>query len=957
MNQLLSISNARKYLIAVYILTFSFVIKFHGQDDSTKSACLPLILSDSFPYGRLNTPFRFYINPEDKYLELLEATIPELDIDILLRKPKTLTWNCIGDETEFQKSSVYWFRLRLFNPFEIEKESWIWMTNRGWKNMRAYVPDHYGAYHQQRIDPHAPLQDKALPFWMPLFKANVSSRDTITVFLKLQAIQPDILLGRVENPVVRQVSPRSFSQVLPFRSYYTGIMHGFLLIQFLFFAIIYLITRDKSILYLAVFLAGYAMYDLHESLFKEEFNAFYWGYEAYWAIFLRFPATLIFGYGLIKFVETYIELPTIFPATKRWINIYIGTFAIVSLFSYIDENTIYPIEGVFVFQFHRILAFLFFIFIIVIPGIAIYHRKPYALFLLIGLAPIGVAGIVGIFMITGIIPLFMPYRDIFRVGTALSMITLSIGAGYRINTFRHQEIELGKTKELDILKTRFYTNITHEFRTPLTVIQGVSDQIEGHREEKELIQRNSHQLLDLINRMLDLSKLEAGKLPLNLVYDDILRFLRYITESFHSLALNQKININFYSDVDTIKMDYDPEKILQILSNLISNAIKFTPEYGKVTIIAREKHIDAQPMLMFQVKDTGIGISPDQLPHLFDRFYQADASPTRRAEGTGIGLALTKELIELMEGHIEVESKEGIGATFSVWLPIRKTIDTGDQKVAPYIIKHLPKEGEILEESIEQLTAANIDQEQPTILIVEDNLDVMQYLASCLNNGYQLLFARNGREGIAQALEHIPDIIISDVMMPELDGFELCKILKQEERSSHIPIILLTAKADMKSKLEGLEYGADAYLTKPFHKSELDIRLRKLIELRRKLQRKYNQANFESEPATEKEDAFVLKVRELVLTHLDDSQFSIEALSDALHMSRIHLHRKLKALTGKPTSHFIRQIRLHEGYRLLKVGELNVSEVAYTVGFSDPAYFSKLFSQEFGHPPSMVPGS
>jgi signal transduction histidine kinase/ligand-binding sensor domain-containing protein/AraC-like DNA-binding protein len=524
--------------------------------------------------------------------------------------------------------------------------------------------------------------------------------------------------------------------------------------------------------------------------------------------------------------------------------------------------------------------------------------------------------------------------------------------------------EAGRLRELDEVKTKLYTNITHEFRTPLTVIQGIAEQITGHEEEKELIHRNSRQLLDLVNKMLDLSKIEAGKLQLDLINGDILSFLRYVVESFHSLALNQKINLNFYADVETLEMDYDPEKILQIVSNLISNAIKFTPEYGKVLVTVRQKEVDGKPTLVLKVKDTGVGIVAAQLPYIFDRFYQTDASNTRKAEGTGIGLALTKELVELMDGAIQVESKPGEGTVFTVLLPIRQTApaadpmeiqdqDTFEEQVTTAAIA-LGEKGRLTLKEEMSADSDPVSETHPLLLIVEDNHDVRQYLASCLREEYKLQFARNGREGIDRALEVIPDIIISDVMMPEIDGFELCQTLKQDERTSHIPIILLTAKADITSKLEGLEYGADAYLAKPFHRAELDVRLRKLIELRRKLQARYNHPDFKPEPATEKEDAFVLKVRQLVLDNIDDPGFGIEELTAKLFLHRSQLHRKLKALTGMSTSHFIRRIRLQEGRRLLRESEMNVSEVAYAVGFSDPGYFSKLFSKEFGRPPSKV---
>ncbi|MCB0631438.1 MAG: ATP-binding protein [Saprospiraceae bacterium] len=944
------------FFLPITLLVLCFGTQLIAQENSS-SGNQVFTLVDTFPYGGRTSPFHFFGDFDKTFLEVRTEVQSATTFEALQEGLSSVNWEPVELNREFEKSTTYWFRFKVFNTFDQEKEAWMWIWNRSWKELEVFLPDQNGHYEGQHIEPEMPPEEKELPYWMPFFQVKMKARDTLTVFFRLRSIAPDLLAGRVVAPKITQVDPRSFTRNLPFRTYYTGLMHGFLIIQFLFFAIIYLITKDKTVLYLAVFLAGYALYDLHESIFKEEFNPFYWGYESYWAIFLRFPATLIFGYGLMKFVEAYADLPSIYPGVSRWINGFMVVFIIISILAYMDENTVYPIKGIFIFQYYRICALLFFLFVIITPVIALYHRKPYAKVLLIGMAPIPIAGFVGIFMVLGFLPSFMPYRDIFRMGTALSMILLSVGAGYRINTLRHREIELGKTKEFDTLKNQFYTNITHEFRTPLTVIQGTTEQIQTHPKEKEIIRRNSQNLLDLVNRMLDLAKIEAGKLHLHMIQGDILSYLRYITESFHSLALNQKINLNFYADQEELIMDYDPEKILQILSNLISNALKFTREYGKVTITARAGEKAGKAVLMLRVKDTGIGIEAEQLPHIFDRFHQVEAGPTRRAEGTGIGLALTKGLVEQMNGEITVKSQLGEGSTFSVLLPISNQatweLVDGDSDWKALSIPEAVQSDTLLGKSTDQPEFGN-EEELPQLLLVEDNLDVMQFIASCLSPEYKLLFARNGREGIDLALEHIPDVIISDVMMPEVDGFELCSTLKQEERTSHIPIILLTAKADMASKLEGLEYGADAYLVKPFYREELEIRLRKLIELRRKLRERYNQPHFEPDPATEKEDAFVLKVRQLILEHLKDDPFGPQELSDLLYMHRSHLYRKLKALTDRSPSIFIRQIRLQEAHRMLLERDLSIKEIAYSVGFSDPAYFSKLFSQTYGQPPSSV---
>lgn len=509
-------------------------------------------------------------------------------------------------------------------------------------------------------------------------------------------------------------------------------------------------------------------------------------------------------------------------------------------------------------------------------------------------------------------------------------------------------LETKRLRELDHFKTKLYTNITHEFRTPLTVILGVA--------KEAIVQRNARRLLHLVNQMLDLSRLESGNLKLNRVQGDVLTFLKSIVESFQTLAEQKDIDLSFQTDTEELVMDYDPERLQEIVGNLLSNAVKFTPEGGEVRFAANSHpRASAATSLLLIVQDTGPGIPEEQQPYIFDRFYQADDTPTRQAEGTGIGLALTKELVQLMGGQIEVESRLHEGTTFRVRLPA--ITETHTPQASPGIGEVKPQGigSEWKAEGANQVAAPlALDLERPTVLIVEDNRDVARYISSCLEGEYQLMHASDGQEGLDWALEHIPDLIISDVMMPKKDGFELCRMIKQEERSSHIPIVLLTARADMASKIEGLEYGADAYLVKPFEKEELEVRLRKLIELRHRLQARHQQPDFQPDPATQKEDAFILKVKEMLMAKLDDDTFGIDELSEALHLSRVHLHRKLKALTGKSTSHFIRQVRLQEGYRLLQDEKLNVSEVAYKVGYKDPGYFSRLFSEQYGKPPSEV---
>lgn len=522
---------------------------------------------------------------------------------------------------------------------------------------------------------------------------------------------------------------------------------------------------------------------------------------------------------------------------------------------------------------------------------------------------------------------------------------------YRFQLNRRLQLEeTNRLKELDNFKSKLYTNITHEFRTPLTVILGMADQVNKQpKKAVELIKRNGQNLLTLVNQMLDLSKLESGNLKLELEQKDVVSFLLYVTESFQSLGGSKGVRLVAYSEIDELVMDYDEEKLKQVISNLLTNAIKFTNENGKVIL-----HItESSQKLQIKIQDNGIGIPPDQLPKIFDRFYQVDDSSIRKGEGTGIGLALTKELVKLMNGEISVTSQLKKGTEFKILLPIQNLAPKGISNLTPIIETTTKKE-----KATSRLSAkveVNVSSRKPILLLIEDNEDVITYIQTCLEEEYEIKKAINGQLGIDQAFELIPDLIISDVMMPEKDGYEVCAVLKTDTRTSHIPIILLTAKTTEADKITGLKQGADAYLTKPFNKEELLVRLEKLLALRIQLRERYStfvpNRNKTSEAATP-ESKFLNKIHQLVEENLSDDVFGIPQLCKAMGMSRSQIYRKLIALTGKSTSIYLRSIRLHKAKALLQNPQFTIAEVAYNVGYSDPAYFSRLFSKEFGVPPS-----
>jgi signal transduction histidine kinase/CheY-like chemotaxis protein len=539
-----------------------------------------------------------------------------------------------------------------------------------------------------------------------------------------------------------------------------------------------------------------------------------------------------------------------------------------------------------------------------------------------------------------------PWSKALYAALALGLLYLL----YRFQLNRQlAQAEAARLKELDTTKTRLYTNITHEFRTPLTVILGVAEKIRQApkkmlQEGLELITRNGQNLLRLVDQMLSLSKLEAGTLSVDLVQGDVVTYVRYVQQSFYTLAEAKHIELDFAAQPAVITMDYDPEKLQIMLSNLLSNAIKFTPSGGRISL-SLEQQSDT---LHLQLSDTGVGIPEDELPHIFNRFYQVDGSTTRAGEGTGIGLALTRELVQLLGGTITAQSRVGEGTTFHVHLPVTREAPKAESIESTGTL--LAKAGAISNE-LPKTTISN-GEEAPTVLIVEDNADVATYLEHCLAFRYRIEHAPDGQAGIERALETIPDLIISDVMMPRADGFTLCKTLKEDPKTNHIPIVLLTAKADAESRLSGLGTGADAYLAKPVAEQELKVILHNLLELRRTLQAKYSDPDYRPQTDTE-EDPFVQHAREVLLKHLDNPDLSVEDYCRLLAVSRTQLHNKLKAVTGKSSTEFMRSVRIQRAAELLHdEPKRAVKSIAYEVGYKHAPTFNKAFSAEMGMSPS-----
>jgi signal transduction histidine kinase/DNA-binding response OmpR family regulator/streptogramin lyase len=536
---------------------------------------------------------------------------------------------------------------------------------------------------------------------------------------------------------------------------------------------------------------------------------------------------------------------------------------------------------------------------------------------------------------------------------------------------RQKEDETRRLSELDQFKSRFFANISHEFRTPISLIQGYLDDLLEEMKRKDLRQivfsakRNSSELLLLIDQLLDLARLESNSLKIQPEILDLVQYLKKLVGEFTSTAQRQGLSLKFHSEQESIIAQFDPGVMQKIFNNLMSNAMKFTPPGGtiRIDIESSGKTDPNRPgcekgFLCIRVSDTGIGIPEEKIAHIFDRFYQVGEDRKETPKGFGLGLGMVRELTELQGGRVIVESEPGKGSTFTVTIPALQKEDQITEIPASHVITEtmadpetevVNKQDHRFANNALQFTSAD----SGLILVVEDHAELREYIQLILQKEYDVILASDGREGLLSARKKIPDLIISDIRMPFVDGFDLIQQLMKDELTSHIPVILLTAMAETDSRLRGLELGAEDYLVKPFKKEELLLRIRNILRKRAELQKRYlKMLKGESfrEPDSSLDQKFLMNVKRLLDEHLSDETFGVEQFADALHMSPSNLYRKLRALTNLSTMQLIHQTRLEKAIRLLKQGN-SIGDVAYQVGFNNLSSFSNFFKKEYGVSP------
>ena len=728
------------------------------------------------------------------------------------------------------------------------------------------------------------------------------------------------------------------------QAFYAGVMLLFALVSIF----MYIIFRESVFVWFALMMVCFAayfssLYGLTELLFNRHITT------------ITHPATVLIVSGLILstslFISHYIDLQSRF---RRLFNIYAVFVAFVLGVPYIllAINTDWGNAA-------RISDRLSMGWIIFTMGVITWSARQKdrpSIILLISIVTVSAGAILYLLRTFGLLAASSLLKHSFQIGTVLFAGILFYGMFDKINSIR---MEKERFRELDAIKSRFFANISHEFRTPLTLVMGPIQEVlksklqPADQQSLRLAHQNAKRLLELINQILDLSKLEANKMKLAAGEHNFSAILKGISMSFESLAKQKNIRFHFVAEQADIPLFIDQEKVETIFYNLLSNAFKFTPKNGEIAIMLSSRKDQVEVM----IRDSGVGISADRLPHIFNRFFQADAKNSSKQEGSGIGLALVQELVHLHRGTIRVESEQGQGTTFTIRFPKGRQ-HLSPEEIVPNTLP--PSVLTVFEDQPLTVVAESSpeDAEAPLVLLIEDNDAVRAYIKQQLIQSFHIIEAENGVEGIERAFEHQPDLIISDVMMPHKDGYEICEILKTDQRTSHIPIILLTAKAASEEKMKGLEVGADDYLLKPFDTQELEVRAKNLISSRLVLHKKLAETNkleaFQAAVSNSVDKAFLQKIHTELEKHLADESFNVASLAQEVGLSRSQLNRKLKALTNHSPNRFIQSFRLQKARELLLARAGNVSEVAYLTGFSSTAYFVKCFGDKYGHTPGSL---
>lgn len=926
-----------------------------------------------------------------KPVEILEDIANQIYIEDLLNTEVQRQWIDYND-VKLNRQHSYWLKTRFIGNDNFKGEQLFFISayegllGFSYGIIETYTVDKNGQVKSQLTGYDIPPSERVYDSWASLIKMDISPQDTLQIYLRMENMN---YYHPFEKINLWHLDKEGFFTGQAKEASRSGIFYGILGIQCVFFILLFLIEREIIHFYYALFVFSLFINRVFQiQNFARHMPFPYWMnvHEP-----LYFISVLMLEISGILFLIKYFKYPkTVF--TQRVIP-FILTLCAASTIAYIFRNQLFggnnypPMLSP---SLYTIIALFAGLYLIISAKSSFKHAKALVFFAFFPVIGVGFLSIIMDGFLVG--DAWVYRQELMKIAILILIITLAVIVGYRTNQIKldvalamrqnfidqqiitENEIESKKLKEINELKTKLYTNITHEFRTPLTVILGMNEEL-GSKIEKlnikdqakgtilksqQLIQRNSQNLLQLVNQLLELAKSDKGLLELKLSQNDVIPYLNYLTESFYSKAREKNIRLVFYPEIQSLFMDYDELKLQQVIFNLLSNALKFTNDKGKIILHAQLVERLGNQNLVLKITDNGVGIPKDKLDKIFNRFYQIESSNTRSGEGTGIGLSLTKDLVQIMNGTITVKSEVDNGSSFVVTLPITQHAPLADRDTVPDILTEFEEDAKLQYTIVEDVNVNHLDQSKPSLLLVEDNLDVSQYIQQILKEDYQVTHAKDGEEGLQKAWELIPDMIISDVMMPKLDGFELTSSLREDTRSSHIPIILLTAKASDQDKIDGLSMGADAYINKPFHKKELLIRVEKLLESRKALQLHYSLTEDNSTskllldqqyPLIKLEDVFIENIKSIIYQQINNPNLNTATLCSAIGLSQAQLYRKLKAVANETPNSYIRKVRLQKAKELLETTDLNVAEIAYDLGFNDPNYFSRVFHKQYGKSP------
>ncbi len=841
-----------------------------------------------------------------------------------------------------------------------------WTKSNGKVDVFAFA-DKKLLFHQKTGVEYAKKERATNNSWMlnSINLENLPIDKTVTLIIKATG-------NSIGYPAYFNLSARSADQAFyhepyQFHAAFNTFMLGVTFIVFLYFFIQFLYLKEAVYLWFSVWL-----------LFCTLTQAMTIGLIIDTLPMLRYPIWMFCANGIFFtfwfFGRSFINSKQKFPVLDK---------CILGLASIILTTIVLTILYVLLFQpnihftapngFYYHLLNLYAIASFVLSAVLSAQKDLFARYFGVGSLIASAFLIIGTLWSLGIIR--PPFRiDPYVTGMFLQIVIYSFGMSFRSQKISEKNqkerlqaerslAEIDRMKDLDEVKTRFFANISHEFRTPLALISGPLDQAKKQSEHDKdqvvqlseksfkLVKKNILRLQILVNQLLELSQVESGNLHLKLTQGGVIAFLRAHIFSFESMAERQNISLNTHFSTESETAYFDKDKLEKIVNNLLSNAFKFTPQGGAIHVetTLTPKH------LLLKISDTGNGMDKKEIDRIFDRFYRVEGT---EAKGSGIGLALTKELVNLHNGQISVHSEKNRGTTFKVRLPINLEdlpkavgVDQSPEMIQGNANKELSFTPEHHENGF------SVSNGEEVVLLVEDNQDLQHFIIDILQPHYKVLTANDGLQGERMAFEHIPDLVISDVMMPKKDGYELCSSLKNNVKTSHIPIVMLTAKAGQTSKMAGLTQGADAYLTKPFDADELLLRTKNLIAARKKIWYHFTSLDLSvvsDLSLSSVDDTFLQKVIGIINENLDNELLSVENIASKVGFSRAQLHRKLKALTNKSTGQLVNEIRLNNAKTMLSKKVGSVSEVAYSVGYSNMSYFTKSFKEKFGVLPSKV---